>query len=320
MNLAEVFEEREDIQVLQDEPLSKHVNFRIGGPADWYVIVKSVAAIKDVLAACKEADLPWFVLGGGSNTLVSDEGFRGVVIQPAMRNIEIDGNMVIAEAGALSVAVARQTANAGLAGMVWAISLPGTIGGAVRGNAGCFGGEMKDSVKKVEVLRDGEVIELGNEDLRFGYRESSVKHSKDIVLRVFMELEPGSAEELKQQLIDIVTQRKEKQPLYAGSAGCMFKNYEVKSAEEMDKISEKVDVPEAMKKSGTISTGWIIDQMDLKGFRIGDASISEEHGNFLINHGKATADEIAQLIAVVKTRVRNNLGVQLEEEVQYLGF
>lgn len=304
----------------QDESLAKHLNFRIGGPAKWFVEVRTIEELQHALSVAKEEDLETFVLGGGSNTLASDEGFDGLVIKLALRNFQINGTTVVADAGVISAALARETAKAGLEGFAWAISLPGTIGGGVRGNAGCFGGEMKDTVTKVEVLRDGEIIEVPASDMQFGYRDSAVKHNNDIVLRVWMELKPGDAQALMQQLKDTVDARKESQPLHAGSAGCIFKNFEYEDEADIAKLKAAVDVPEGMLAAKRISAGWLIDQADLKGTRIGDAQISEEHGNFLINHGKATADEIVQLIAIVKTRIRDQFGVQLQEEVQYLGF
>lgn len=301
-----------------DEPLGKHLNFRIGGPATYFCEVRTVEELRAALEVIGET--PYFILGGGSNTLASDAGFDGVVLKLAMREVKIEGNIVAADAGAISAAVARQTANAGLAGFTWAISLPGTIGGAARGNAGCFGGEIKDSLLKVDVLRGGEIIELSAADLQYAYRESAVKHNNDIILRVYLKLEPGDAEELKADLTKKVTARKESQPLHAGSAGCVFKNYEVKNLEELEELKNKLNIPESMAINMRIGAGWLVDQMDLKGKQIGDAQISEEHGNFIINHGKATASDVLQLISLIKTEARNRYGIQLHEEVQYLGF
>lgn len=302
----------------ENEPLAKHVNMRIGGPAKWFCEVKTVEELQEAIDVL-DGSVPYVVLGGGSNSLVSDNGFDGVVFKLAMRGVKIDGNTVIADAGAISAAVARQTANAGLAGFTWAISLPGTIGGAVRGNAGCFGGEMKDSVTKVDVLRDGKVITVTAEDMQFGYRESAVKHNDDIVLRAYLALEPGDPDVLKAELMKNIDSRKSSQPLHAGSAGCMFKNVEV-TDEQLAELQKHLSIPDSMVKGKRISTGWLIDQLDMKGLRVGDAQISEEHGNFLINHGGATASDIVQLISRVKTEARDRLGVQLQEEVQYIGF
>ncbi|MCH8049377.1 UDP-N-acetylmuramate dehydrogenase [Patescibacteria group bacterium] len=314
--LKDVFADR----LKEKELLSKHLNFRIGGPAMWFVEAVTIEEIEHAIKIVKDAGVEYFVLGGGSNTLASDEGFEGLVIKIAMREHRIDGTTVMAEAGVISASLARSTANAGLAGFTWAISLPGTVGGAVRGNAGCFGGEMKDVVTKVEVLREGQVLEFSKDDLKFGYRDSAIKHSADIVLRVWMELEEGDPEELKKELQEKLSARKATQPLYAGSAGCVFKNYEIQSDEELARIKQDHEIPEEMLKARRISAGWIIDQLDLKGMKIGNAMISKEHGNFIVNLGKATASDVIQLISLIKTKTRERYGIQLQEEVQYLGF
>lgn len=311
------------------ESMAKHTNFRIGGPAKYYAEVKTADELTQAIAVATAAQVKWFVLGGGSNTLVADEGIDGLVLQLAMRDVKIDPpssetsegkRRVTAGAGAISVAVARQTTDAGLAGFTWAISLPGTIGGAARGNAGCFGGEMKDVVKGVKVLRGLEVIEVSAEDLKYGYRESSIKHSSDVILEVTMQLQPGDKVALKASLEETLGKRKTSQPLYAGSAGCMFKNYEVKDDAELAHLKSLLRLPEAMEQSKRIGVGWLVEQLDLKGTKIGGAQISPEHGNFIINAGNATASDILQIISLVKTRARNQFGIQLQEEVQLMGF
>lgn len=303
----------------ENEPLAKHLNFRIGGPAKWFADVTTIGELEHAIKICKENDVEYFVLGGGSNTLAADDGFDGLVLKIAMRNHQVDGQTVVADAGMISAALARVTATEGLAGFAWAISLPGTIGGAVRGNAGCFGGETKDYLTKVEVLRDGEVVELTKDELKMGYRESTIKHSEDIVLRAYFELPEGNPEELKAQLDDTLAKRKSSQPLHAGSAGCIFKNYEITDDAELEELKTK-NIPEDMLKNRRISAGWVVDSLDLKGLKIGDAMISEEHGNFIINLGKATASDVVQIISTVKTKARDTYGIQLHEEVKYLGF
>ena len=314
--LKEIFGDRLKLK----EPLARHLNMKLGGPAEWFCEVKTADELKAGLEVVRKHEhYQWFVLGGGSNTLANDTGFSGVVFKLAMRELTIEGNRVAADAGVISAMMARKTAEAGLKGFTWAISLPGTIGGAVRGNAGCFGGETRDQLVEVDLLRDGEVVRVPASELEMQYRESTIKHNNDIVLRAYFEFESGDPEELKQELKDIVDSRKKTQPLYAGSAGCIFKNFEAEP-EDMANVEEKLDVPETMKEQMRLGAGWIIDQLDLKGTKVGGAQISNEHGNFMINDGSATASDIAQLIAIVKTKVRNELGIQLEEEVQYVGF
>ena len=279
--------------------MSKHTSFRVGGPARWFVEVKSGEELQEAIGFAEEKKLPWFILGGGTNTLVADKGFDGLVIKMSNRDVRIEGERMMVGAGAMSVSVARAAADAGLSGLEWAASLPGTIGGAVRGNAGCFGGEMKDCVERVKIF-GSEAKDLTNYDLRFGYRDSAIKHSKSIVLEVTLKLTQGDKVEIKKKMDEFMGKRKTTQPIASGTAGCAFKNPLV---------------------HGTLmSCGKIIDDLGLKGTKIGGIQISEVHGNFLINTGGATADDVVQMIALMKTRARNELGIQLQEEIEYLGF
>ena len=306
-----------------DEPFAKHTNFRLGGPAKYWAEVRSEDELQKALILAKEHSVPVFVMGGGSNLLVSDEGFSGLVLQIALRNLDIEGTKIIAGAGALTAAVARRSAEAGLAGFEWAVGLPGTIGGAVRGNAGCFGGETKDAVESVRVLRQGEIVDWPAADLAFGYRDSLFKHVPDaVILSVTLALSPGDAPALAARMREILAARQTNQPKGASSAGCIFKNIELKDAATLQLFSEKNDitVPEEMIRTRRLSAGWVIDQLGLKGTRIGEAEISPAHGNFIVNLGQATASDVVQLISLIKTRARDELGLALEEEIQYLGF
>lgn len=307
-------------RVTENEPMSKHTNFRIGGPAKFFVEVKSAEELQQVLSIATSNSLAVCILGGGSNMLVSDQGFDGMMIKIAMREILIDKNRVQADSGVPMILLARKVGDVGLSGLEWAITLPGTVGGAVRGNAGCYGGETKDYLIEVVVLSDGKVITRQNKELVFGYRESSIKHSSDIILSATFELPSGDGEIIKQTMESNLSKRKEAQPTDAGSAGCMFKNFDVSTEEELEQIKSKLELSPEMIASRRISVGWLIDQLDLKGFQIGAAKVSEKHGNFLVNTGNATADEVVQLIAFIKTRARNTYGIILQEEVQYVGF
>ena len=305
-------------RVKEDEPMSKHTNFRIGGPAKWFVEIKSVEELQQILKIAQAQNVSTFVFGGGSNLLVDDSGFNGIVIKIAMRDMKINGTRVYAQAGVLSAALARAAAKAGLAGFTWAISLPGTIGGAVRGNAGCFGGETKDFLVEVEVLRASHMVTMSKDQLAFGYRDSAIKHSTDIVLSATFEFPVGDPVRLVKELDEKLAARKSSQPLDAGSAGCLFKNYEISSDDELQRLKEKLDIPLEVSTTRRLSAGWLIDQLDLKGMQIGGAKISNQHGNFVVNTGSATADDVMQLVALIKTRARNSFGIQLEEEVFFL--
>ncbi|MBI2485229.1 UDP-N-acetylmuramate dehydrogenase [Candidatus Uhrbacteria bacterium] len=319
MHLKTIFGTR----LKENELMSKHTNFRIGGPARFYVEAQSAEEIMRAFEAARTDGVRVIVHGGGSNTLVADTGVDALVLVPALRDVAIEGMQVIAGAGVPSGLLARKTAEAGLAGLEWMISLPGTVGGAVRGNAGCFGGETKDHLASVSLYKpaEGVIVSLSAAELFLRYRHSIFKEpsGKDwVVLSATFMLEWGNAEELKKQLDEHVASRKASQPTNVGSAGCIFKNYEVKDDAELARLQEHFHLPESMLASRRIGAGWIIDQLDLKGTAVGGAKVSNVHGNFLVNEGKATADDIMQLIALLKSRVRNALGIQLQEEIQFL--
>ena len=216
-------------QVLTDEPMKKHTTFRIGGPADFFVLPQKTEEIARIVAECQKEGIPWYVIGNGSNLLVSDQGVRGVVIQ-LLRNfneIEVTGDMIRAQAGAINAAIARQALEASLAGFEFAAGIPGTIGGAVVMNAGAYGGEMKDIIKEVTVLdRAGNVKVLPAEELELGYRASIIAKRGYIVLEVCMQLKPGNAAEIKAQMDELKEKRVTKQPLEYPSAGSTFKRPE----------------------------------------------------------------------------------------------
>lgn len=285
--------------VTENEPMAKHTSFRIGGAARLYVVASTSDALIEAVTVAIDLGLPYFIYGGGSNLLVADNGFDGIVIQAANRGFTIEGDMVRAEAGCITGLVARKSVEAGLTGFEWAVGVPGTIGGAVYGNAGCYGEEMKDAVVSVDAVRlsDRERVTLSNAECGFDYRESRFKHDPHIILGCKLKL-ASSADKAagKARMDEIMKTRKEKQPLEQSSCGCAFKNPPGHSA------------------------GQLIDSLSLKGTRIGDIQISDKHGNFFINQGNARAQDVIALISLVKMKVRDELGIELMEEVQYLGF
>jgi UDP-N-acetylmuramate dehydrogenase len=303
----------------ENEPLSQHTTWRVGGPARWFVEAKSIEEIKRAFELAKEKDVPWFILSGGSNILVSDTGFKGVVIHPAMRAVLVEGNKLTAEAGAPAVLVARVAAEAALSGLEWMATLPGTIGGAIRGNAGCFGSETKDRLISVSVLRNGQVVRLKKQDLSFSYRDSSFKRNKDFILSAVFELKPGESAAIKAKMDELLAKRLAAQPSVGGTAGCVFKNYTLRDG-ELARLKQRADIPPEMLVKKQISAGWLIEQVNLKGRQIGGAKVSEGHANFIENTGTATADDIVQLISLIKMNVRDRFGIQLEEEIEYFGF
>ncbi len=322
MKLADKFRERFGAQFKENEALARHVNMRIGGPAAMFVEARSTQDLIDAVNMAQDFAVEYFILGGGSNTLIADKGFVGLVIKAANRSMRIEGDRVIVEAGVISSAAARASAEAGLRGFEWAVSLPGTIGGAVRGNAGCFGGEMKDSVESVRVLRRGTVITISNADLHFAYRHSLLKESEndDVVLDAVLKLTFGDRDEALAQIEKNLAGRKATQPLGASSAGCMFKNVEWIDDTQMDRLQSRFDVPKEFLERKRIPAGWIIEKLGLKGVAVGDAEVSLQHGNFLMNKGHATAADIVALVSRVKKHVTAEVGVVLEEEVVQIGF
>lgn len=311
--LKNIFSER----LKENESLSKHTTWRIGGPARWFVEAKKVEEVIAAIKIVKEAGVKYFVLGGGSNILVDDNGFDGLVIQLALREVKVEGNKVFVGAGLPAVLLARTAAGAGLSGLEWMAALPGTVGGAVRGNAGCFGGETKDYLLSVSVLHEGSVAEMPKDILFFGYRDSVIKKNKDIVLSAVFELVPGDLKTIKEKMGDLLTKRLASQPPAGGTAGCVFKNYIIKDG-ELDRLKQEFDLPLEMIEKKIISVGWLIEQMDFKGKQIGGAKVSEKHANFIENVNGATASDVVQLIAMIKMKARDQFGIQLEEEVEYL--
>lgn len=284
--------------VKQQEPMSRHTTFRIGGPADFYLCPHSTNEVQEIVEICKEEKLPYFVLGNGSNLLVSDKGYRGVVIQlwKNFSDITVKDCCIQAKAGALLSKVAAEALEAGLTGMEFASGIPGTIGGAAFMNAGAYGGEMKDIIKSVKVLdTQGEVRVLPKEELKMGYRTSIVKEKGYTVLSVELELTRGNQEEIRNTMEDLKERRTSKQPLEMPSAGSTFK------------------------RPDGYFAGKLIMDSGLRGFSVGGAQVSEKHCGFVVNKGGATAMDVLNLIWEVQRRVKEQFGVDLETEVRFLG-
>jgi UDP-N-acetylmuramate dehydrogenase len=320
--MSKIFNELKNIfqdRFKESEPLSKHTTWRIGGPAKWFVEAATTEEVKKAVDVARALEAKWFVLGGGSNILVSDSGFDGLVIKLALREIKTNNHQITAGVGVPAVLLSRQAAEVGLSGLEWMATLPGTVGGAVRGNAGCFGGETKDHLVSVEVLRDGKIINLKKDELNFGYRDSIFKKNKDIILSAIFELVPGKAVVIKKTMEDFLAKRLASQPPVGGTAGCVFKNYQIKDS-ELGRLKKEADIPAEMLEKKKISAGWLIEQMDLKGKRIGGVQVSLKHANFIENTNGATADDVVQLIALIKMNARDRFGIQLEEEIEYVGF
>ena len=290
------FMEAEDIKI--DEMMSKHTSFRVGGLAKVFLTVHSEESLRNILLALKRYELPYFVLGNGSNLLVSDEGYDGVMVYlgEEFSEVEITGTQMRAKAAALLGKVARMAMEEGLAGLEFAAGIPGSLGGGVVMNAGAYGGELSQVVTKVRAMNpDGEIIELEKDQLLLGYRTSIFKTKPFVILEVFMELQKGNKEEILAKIKEYTKARVEKQPLEYPSAGSTFKRPEGYFA------------------------GKLIMDAGLRGYRVGDAQVSEKHCGFVINRGNATATEIKTLMENVAKKVKEEFGVDLEAEVIMLG-
>mgnify|MGYP001601983764 CR=1 FL=1 len=305
--------------------MAPHTVFKIGGPAKFFVEAHNRDDFIAALRAAGSLGLPWMVLGAGSNVLVSDRGFPGFVVHPVGGTIRINGHLIQAD-GALSMArVAAESLKAGLSGFEWAVGVPGTIGGSARGNAGCFGSEMKDAIRAISVFNtvSGEVEEWAPEAAEFGYRDSIFKRRPEFaILSATLELRPLASRREGEELVrDYTLRRSKNQDIGSQSAGCVFKNIPWDRRDiNREKLLERFP---GIPPSGTvpgISAGFLIDQAGLRGYQIGGVKISERHGNFFINAGQATAEEVVMLIGLAKERVHRFCGLLLEEEIQYVGF
>lgn len=282
-----------------DEPMRKHTNFKIGGNADVFVIAKNIEEIKCVIKFSKENNILLTILGNGSNVLVSDKGIRGIVLQVGTKEIKIEKQknaLVEVEAGVMLGAFAQVLLKQSISGFEFAAGIPGSIGGAIRMNAGAYGGEMKDIVKDVTVLNEkGEISVLTNEECEFSYRHSRFTDSKEIVIKVTLKLPLGNEAEIKAKMDEYDQSRREKQPLNLPSAGSTFK------------------------RGSDFITAKLIDECGLKGYTSGDAQVSTLHAGFVVNLGNATAQDVLNVVNHVKQVVLEKTGKQIELEVELLG-
>ena len=284
--------------LLLNEPMKEHTTFRVGGAADLFLMPKDAAELNGCIAILKQQEIPFLIIGNGSNLLVRDKGIRGAVIQIYQRMSEIrqDEEIMYIQAGALLSTAAAKAAAAGLTGLEFASGIPGTLGGAVVMNAGAYGGEMKDVLVSVDVLtKDLEVKTISASELELGYRHSIIPEAGYIVLGAELKLQKGDSEAIRARMSELAEQRREKQPLQYPSAGSTFK------------------------RPAGYFAGKLVQDAGLKGKTIGGAQVSEKHSGFLINIGNATAQDILDLIAYCQKEVLEQFGVILETEVKIVG-
>lgn len=285
----------ENKNIIINEPMSKHTSFKVGGKADLFVKAYSLDEIKIVLKVVKENDIPLFVLGNGTNILVKDEGFRGIVLQIKLENIKINGTRVVVESGVKNAILSQKLMEKSLTGFEFASGIPGTIGGAIKMNAGAYGSEMKNIVNKVTYLDyDGNVHIISNSQCKFEYRHSKFFNEKAIILEAELELEEGNKDAIKEKVLELAKQRKEKQPLEYPNAGSTFK------------------------RGDGFITAKIIDECGLKGYSIGGAEVSEKHAGFIINKNNANASEILELIQYVQKIVKGKTKKEIKLEIEII--
>lgn len=284
--------------VKTEEPMRNHTTFRIGGPAQYFVMPKSTEDLAKGIHLCNKAHIPYFIIGNGSNLLVSDQGWRGVVISTeGLLGIHVSEKRLRAGAGVLLSRLARRAEEEGLLGMEFAAGIPGTLGGALVMNAGAYGSEMKDILVSAKVLdSEGKIHKKDGEELELGYRTSNISKNGYVVVEAELRLQPGSREAIREKMEDLALKRKSKQPLEYPSAGSTFK-----------------------RPAGHFA-GKLIDDAGLRGFQVGQAQVSEKHCGFVINKGSATAGDVLNLCEEVRRRVKEHSGVELELEIKKLGL
>lgn len=285
-------------RIFINEPMKKHTTFQVGGNADCLIAIEKEEELKSLIHYLNQIEIPYLILGNGSNLLVSDDGFRGIVLKTkgSFSNITVEGEVIIAQSGALLSQVAKVAYDQGLTGFEFAAGIPGTVGGGVVMNAGAYGGEMAQVVQEVEVVdKSGEILVMDNLSMEFGYRTSAIKNHPFIVKQVTFKLQKGDKEQIKARMDELAAARREKQPLEYPSAGSTFKRPEGYFA------------------------GKLIMDAGFRGFTMGGAQVSEKHCGFVINKNNATAKDISDLMKEVAVGVYEKFGVQLEPEVIKVG-
>lgn len=296
--LAQKLESRIEGRVLAQAPLKNYTTWRVGGPADLLVIPRNKSDVREALGFARNHCLPVTVIGNGSNLLVLDGGIRGLALKigNGLNSLWIKGDYLMAEAGALLPALARQAAKAGLSGMEFAVGIPATLGGAVVMNAGAFGEDIGSLVREIEAIRiDGTEIKWRREELSFGYRSSNLQGRELVVLKAKLQLVPAPKEEINARMESNITSRRMTQPLELPTAGSVFRNPPGHHA------------------------GKLIEAVGLKGYCVGDAQVSMKHANFIINRGNATGRDIRALIELIQQRVFQEWGIFLVPEVMIVG-
>ncbi|MBI3115505.1 MAG: UDP-N-acetylmuramate dehydrogenase [Candidatus Kerfeldbacteria bacterium] len=295
--------------------LARYSTYRIGGPARFFLEAHTTDDVVAAIRLARAQGLPYAMLGSGSNTLIADQGFAGLVIVARAQHLTFDRQRVTAEAGVKLSVLTVVAAQHGFGGLEFLIGVPGTVGGAIYGNAGSRDAAIGNRVASVEILdAAGRRVALSAEECAFGYRTSRFKTTKEPIVQAVLVLPPGDRVTLERQIATVIRAKNAKQPTHDQSAGCMFKNVPVDDPSQL---------PEELRTTvtdGQLSAWRLIVAAGLKGKRLGHVQVSPQHANFLVNLGGATADEVVQLLSYIKQQVRDRFHIQLHEEIQYLGF
>ena len=287
---------RAPVKGVRGEPMAPHTSWRIGGPADIFLSVASTDDLIEAVLAAREQGLPVFILGGGTNILVSDRGVRGVVVENKVNDVRVDGPRLTATAGVTMAHLAAVAARSGIAGLEFAATIPGTVGGAVHGNAGAFGTETKDVVEEVALFEPETGVRIvPTGELAFSYRYSALKDRFAVVLQATFRGEQSDRDTVVRRIKVMANERLTKQPLALPNSGSVFKNPAGDHA------------------------GRLVEAAGLKGLRVGGAVVSEKHGNFIVNQSNATASDVRALIEEIQRRVYDKFGVKLDPEVEFIG-
>lgn len=295
LNKLEKILDKNDIKI--NEPMSEHIYFKVGGPVDYLVNPKRKEQVVEIINLCRGENVPYYIIGNGSNLLVKDGGIRGVIIKLCeLDNIEVKDNIIISECGALLSKVSEVALDNSLTGFEFACGIPGSIGGAVYMNAGAYDGEISQVIKWAEIIDGtGNLVKLSKEELKLGYRTSYVMENGFVVVSACFELKSGDKGLIKNRVNELTTRREERQPLEYPSAGSTFK------------------------RPPGYFAGKLIQDAGLKGFSIGGAAVSEKHSGFVINRDNATAKDILELITHIQATIKEKFGVELNTEVRIIG-
>ncbi len=305
-----------------NEPLKNHTSYKIGGPAKYFYVAESTQDLTQALQVAIEVGIPYLVLGGGTNVLINDQGFPGLVVKIKNHEWKINGTEVLSDAGVNLAFLVQKTVAKDLSGFEPLVGVPGSVGGAVYGNAGLPSlekGCVGDWVKTITIFRQDKIIILNKGECSFSYRDSIFKHNSDIILSVVFELAKAERETIMKRVDKFMSARKT-QPYSSPSCGCIFTNYKIVDPDFVRQTFAGEEKIESFIKKGQIPAGWLIEKADLKGKVLGGIQVSAEHANFLVNTGEAKAEDVIMMISYIKQQIRDKFGIQLHEEVRYLGF